>query len=784
MKQIKRWLPGFVLGILCMPSDSAVAQAVAVNPLEAAYRRAERFLHWNKSDYVINDSIIVHWLSEGEALWYRRDLQGDGSVYVHVDTATGKRRPAFDHPFVARELSRLTGAPVKPEQLAISGLELSADGSLRFQRQETSYRCAERRCEVAARSDSVVPGEVIAPGGKYAVFFRGHNLWVRDTASGEERALTDDGEPDYAWGISTGTDLSAVTRRRQGRVDAPLLVFSPDGSSLVTQRVDQRRVAPLHLLEQAPRDGSRRPKLHSMRYAMAGDAEKPMGRLAVFDLSAGTRVDVDYPPVELPYVPDIHPARAGVRWQADGRGFYYVHYYAYGRGYAILRVDAASGEVAHVAERRAQATAVPAVSGAMPAVFMPVGRDGVLWYSDESGWGHLYHTDGGGEPLQITRGEWTVQNILRIDESAGVVYFTRGRAEQEGNPYHTVVSSVRLDGSDLRTLTPEQGVHRVTPADFSPDYRFFVDRYASLQDAGRTLLRHVDGRVIAELEAIEIALTAALRPQPEPFTALAADGTTRLWGSLFLPSDFDEKKSYPVIDSVYPGPQSGRVHHDLVNALYDRSGSPQALAELGFVVITLDGRGTPGRSRQFNYQADGSLLGKAGYLEDHVAVLRQLAAARPWMDLDRVGIYGHSGGGYAAAHALLTYPDFFRVAVASAGNHEQRAYHPAWGESYLGPESGDNYAKASNPALAANLRGRLYIVVGNMDDNVHPTHSYQLVQALIDANRDFDMLVLPNANHSFAEEKAYFTRRLWDYFVTHLMGERPPANYAIDVVDR
>jgi dipeptidyl aminopeptidase/acylaminoacyl peptidase len=264
---------------------------------------------------------------------------------------------------------------------------------------------------------------------------------------------------------------------------------------------------------------------------------------------------------------------------------------------------------------------------------------------------------------------------------------------------------------------------------------------------------------------------------PEPFSVKAADGSTDIYGLIYKPTNFDPSKKYPVLDSDYPGPQIIRVPRSFNGGLLggsfsDLYGLPQATAELGFIVVVVDGRGTPGRSKAFHDAAYGK-MGEAGSLQDHVAAIRQLAQARPYMDLDRVGIYGHSGGGFASVRAILAYPDFFKVAVASAGNHDQRGYLASWGEKYMGPLSGDNYLEAANVTLAANLKGKLLLVWGDMDDNVPPALSIQLVDALIKANKDFDLLVLPNRNHGGMADP-YFIRRRWDYLVEHLLGTTPP----------
>ena len=369
------------------------------------------------------------------------------------------------------------------------------------------------------------------------------------------------------------------------------------------------------------------------------------------------------------------------------------------------------------------------------------------------------------------------------------MFYIRSKAESEANPYYYFIYSINLDGTDERLLSPADATHGAGVfaimfgggSYFSPSGKYFVDNYANIENAGTSELRDVEGNLITVLENADISdlKEGGLTP-PQAFTALASDGTTQIHGVMHFPSDFDPNQQYPIIDSIYPGPQVSRVTHDMKGSMSNSN----ALAELGFIVITVDGRGTPGRSRDFLYPPGVNVLATAGFLEDHVSAIEQLADRHSYIDIDRVGIFGWSGGGYASTHAMLMYPDFFKVAVSGAGNHDQRTYIPVWGESYVGPDNGENFEAASNPYMANKLKGKLYLVHGLLDDNVHPANTMQVVQALINANKDFDMLPLPNSNHGPGDATAYFVRRQWDYFVTHLLDAIPPEGYEIELPKR
>ena len=762
----------------------AESQGTAI-AIEERYQRAEQFLSWNKGQYIRNDVVTPNWIGDKDAFWYTRTDDQGGTEFVHVDAASGERSPAFDQAMIASEISRLTELDVSAGSLPFASFQYNDAGGISFTIGAERFECSDQACDKSAVPEPALrPGETPVPGGQWAIYFKDDNLWQRALDGSADRALTSDGEPDNTYGISVGTDLSPVTRQRFGIAEAPLVVFSPDGTKALVQRIDQREVGMLHLLENAPMDGSLRPRSYSYRYAFAGDDHKPMASFHIFDLESGERIDVDYPAIPIPFVPHVHPLAPEVHWLEDGSGFIFVDRRPFGAGYSINWVDAASGETRELARREAEAHAFPAISVAMQSQVRLVGDTGVVWYSDESGYGHLYHTRFAGETRQLTSGDWNVLEILRVDAASGHVTFIKTRPETEGNPYHRQIARVDLSTGEMSIIGPEAGARAGMTTSFSPSGQYFVDNYSNAEVPGEAILRRSDGTRSSLLEQADVSALADLEyRQSETFTTLAADGETAIWGRILVPSDFDPERSYPIIDSIYPGPQRGRVEHGhsgVNTGLFDPYGEPQALAELGFVVVLLDGRGTPLRSHAFNYDAPASLLGEAGTLTDHIAAIRQLAETRPWMDLERVGIYGHSGGGFASTHALLEHGDFFKVAVSSAGNHEQRIYLPVWGESYLGADEGENYDLASNPGLAANLEGNLMLIAGNIDDNVHPAHTFQTAQALINAGKDFDLVVLSNANHRYlGNDNAYATVRTWNFLVEHLLGEEAPRHYAI-----
>jgi dipeptidyl aminopeptidase/acylaminoacyl peptidase len=412
----------------------------------------------------------------------------------------------------------------------------------------------------------------------------------------------------------------------------------------------------------------------------------------------------------------------------------------------------------------------------------------VIWYSARDGWNHLYLYDlsTGNLKRQITSGRWNIVKLSQVDEAGRRLYFQAVGRERDSNPYFEDLYSIGMDGKNLTHLTPEDATHDVT---MSPTSGYFLDSYSTPEAPPVSVLRDRDGELVLPLETTDIsALTAKGWKPPIPITVKARDGVTDLYGLMFTPSTLDENGKYPIINAIYPGPQIGSTFGKVASFVTSYGlGDPQSLAELGFVVVMIDGMGTPLRSREFGEATYGDYADST--LPDQIAGMRELARGHPWIDLDRAGIYGLSGGGYAAARAMFAYPEFFSVGVAMSGNHDPSLYMDEFSEKYVGllDQDGEglaNYADQSNIGLAGNLEGRLLLVHGTMDDNVPPYHTLLLVDALIKENKDFDLLMLPNQRHNAVAGASgrYLVRRYWDYFVRYLLGAEPPREYQMEPV--
>jgi dipeptidyl aminopeptidase/acylaminoacyl peptidase len=443
---------------------------------------------------------------------------------------------------------------------------------------------------------------------------------------------------------------------------------------------------------------------------------------------------------------------------------------------AVLRVaDAATGAVRTVFEETVP-THFESRTGWR--VLWPTNE--VIWYSQRDDWGQLYLYDltTGKLKNKITSGEGPVTQIVRVDEKSRTVWFAANGREKGEDPYYSHFYRVGLDGKNLVAVTPDDGDHTIQ---LSPDGHYLVDTYSKPDAAPVVTLRDANGKVVLPLEKADISkLVATGWKPPISIKVKANDGKTDLYGMMFRPSNFDPSKKYPIINNAYPGPQSGSVGSRSFSVA---RGDRQALAELGFIVVTIDGRGTPGRSKSFHDAYYGA-MGRDNTVPDQVAGMKDLARQYPEIDIDRAAMWGHSGGGFITADAMFRYPDFFKVGISESGNHDQRQYEDDWGERYQGllarnGDGTDSYEIEANQTFAKNLKGHLLLAHGTMDNNVPPYNTLLVADALIKANKDFDLLMLPNQAHGYGSESNYMMRRRWDYFVKWLANAEPPKEYEI-----
>ncbi len=792
LKLLFRLLPVLVATVTAVPAQAEPAAPVLTT---ADYDRAARLLVENGDRLVLNASVKPHWLPDGDRFWYRRQTAPDRAVFELVDAARGgARKPAFDHAALAAGLSKALGKEVAPDKFPFDRFRYGDEGEIEATIDGKLWSCSG--APMACRSSDIPvqsAAEIASPDGRWRAFVKDDNIWIRPSDGGEAFALTTDGAADFGWGTQPGANMGATARRLAGKGSPPALLWSPDSKRLLTQKMDDGKAERIGLLQSVPTDGSVRPKLHSWRMPMPGDPDIPTFEPWVFDIATRRGVKLDVPPIPFLLKTSVETGEAW--WSKDSGSIGLVARGRYLKDMKFYRADPLTGAAQLLLSEETRTFIEPAAGlGQRPMVHI-LGNGDILWFSERDGHGRLYLYGPNGRVKRVLgRGEGQITGIVQLDETKNIAWVRANGRGDVSDPYLSNLYRLNLKTGAMARLTPENADHSVAFADsfpkkfdtdpiaasdiatsFSPSGRYFVDTYSTVETPPVTVLRRSDGTLVIEVERADTSLLkAGGYTPPERFTATAADGTTPLYGVILRPSHFDPTKTYPVIDSIYPGPQGRRTPDSFMDAVFDY-GFASAMAELGFIVVLVDGRGTPGRNKAFLNLSYGKLA-NGGFLEDHVAAIRELGRARRWMDLDRVGIYGISGGGNATARAMFTYPDFYKVGVAHAGNHDQRGYIYGWGESYNGPIVGDNYTATSNAAIAKNLKGKLLLMHGDMDSNVSPALTLQVADALIKANKDFDLMIIPNLGHAWGD---YGMRLTWDYMVRNLMGATPPKEYAM-----
>jgi dipeptidyl-peptidase-4 len=683
------------------------------------YEHASNMLGGNIAKYIDRGSVNPNWLPDGN-FWYKV-LTPAGSEHVLINTKDGKRKTAPD-------LKTLL-----PDYTAKAGR--GRDGST-------------------------------SPDGKKSVFIKDWNLWMKDTETGKETALTTDGVKDFGY----ATDNAGWTHSNRA-----IILWSPDSKKISTFQQDQRHVSDMYLVK--TKVGA--PELQQWKYPLPTDKEIIKIQRIIIDVESGKTIRLKTTADDRRGTLCDDIACSGSfddnEWSADSKTLAFVSTPRDHKKATLKIADAVTGDVRTVMEETV-ATQYESGQGAVNWKYLPEINE-FIWYSERDNWGHLYLYDAatGKVKNQITKGDFVVTRILKMDAKNRTIYFEANGKEDGRNPYHNYFYKVDFAGKKITLLSPGDGNHRINISD---DGKYFVDNYSQTAVPNTAELRDMNGKLLTELEKADVTrLTAAGWKAPIPFTVKSAANNWDLYGIMYVPSNLDAAKKYPVINYIYPGPQGGSIS-SWDYAGYGRQ-DHQALAELGFIVVALEGSCNPNRSKAFHDACYGNM--GLNTLPDQINGLKQLQQKYPYMDLNNVGIWGHSGGGFATGAAMFNYPDFYKVGIAESGNHENRNYEDDWGERYIGVIDKDNYEKQANQLNAKNLKGKLLLVHGNLDDNVPPYNTYLVADALIKANKSFDMLVIPNARHGYGTDSYYMMRRRWDYFVSNLKGAVPPKDFIIKV---
>jgi dipeptidyl-peptidase-4 len=820
-----RQTTGLLLATLVTLPLTGLAQGSGRNG-RANWELANKFSPEALRRVTYSQQVTPRWIGKSDSLWYYwRDR--NGATFYLVYPPAKLKRPLFDHGKLAAALSSAHRKPYEPNNLPFTTVNFTKDHkAIRFTVDSgaaaTRYEWhlvseVLRNLGRPPRPDSLPPDEEreemqqggrgggpggvqnqdfrnFSPDSTAFVFARDHNLFLVEVGKPDTIQLTRDGERNYSFGFRDTAQVQQQeeqedTGQRQGRGRDPRVranvTWSPDSRAFFVTRTDQRKVRELYLVNVLAEP---RPTLVSYPYAMPGEENVPQMELWVY-----RRGDPGLTPVNVKKWRDQRLLY--IHWTTGSDKLRLVRRDRPQRNLELIEVDLKSGAVKSLLSESVENANLESQAPR----YVKAGGD-MIWWSERTGWGHYYLYDHNGNYKRpLTSGQWRADQIVQLDSVAGVVWISGVGREPGENPYFRHLYRVNADGSGL-TLVDAGNFNHSTA--FSPTRKYIVDNYSRVDVPTRAVVRDAAGNVVMPLEEVDVSELRALgwRP-PEPFVVKAADGVTDIYGNMWRPFDFDSTKKYPIIANVYPGPQTEQV-----NTSFSVGGLQQQLAQLGFVVIQIGNRGgSPLRSNAYQNFSYFNLRDYA--IADKKAGIEQLAARYPWIDLERVGIYGHSGGAFltAAAMMLPPYNEFFKVGVASAGNHDNNIYNQNWSEQYHGlravavrldstqrqrvagrsngangavPDTG--YADDSlryvirvptNIELAPNLKGRLLLVHGDMDNNVHPGNTIRLVNALIKANKRFDFMIMPGKAHGFADYQPYFNRMLMEYFAEHLLGD-------------
>lgn len=787
---------------------------------EANYELPERFTPQKIGNMVFSTSVRPHWLKNSSRFWYSYQTTS-GKTYYIVDPLRRTKNVLFDNVQMAAQISSLTKEPFDAQHLPISSIKFIKDETaLQFELKSTlvdedviddeendmkkdkkkgkdgkkdkktyHFEYNLSTAKVVLLDGYKKPKENpdwanISPDGKTVVFCREHNLYWMDEANYQkakknekdstivEHQLTTDGVKDYTYGSYWENEDNVEEQENLDKRKEAFVVWSHDSKLFAIVRTDMRRVKELWVIKSL---SNSRPTLETYKYHMPGEKESPADELLIFNIAQDTVIKPDvsaFPDQDLSilYAPvkaserddDYTPSR----WiSADNSRLYFVRSSRDLKRVDVCYVDPATAKITPVVEER-----LNTYINTSRMELISNGKELIHW-SERDGWGHfyLYGTDGR-LIRQITSGPYHCERIIGVDEAARVLYFTANNREQNEDPYYLHLYRINLDGSGLKLLNSGNFDHSVSMDD---SHRFFVDNFSRVNTIPESRLYDCNGNEIFSLEKADLSLLfQAGYKFPEVFKVKAADGITDLYGVMYKPFNFDSTKKYPLIEYVYPGPQTEAVNQAF-SARMDRL---DRLAQFGFIVITVGNRGGhPARSKWYHNYGYGNLRNYG--LADKKTAAEQLAYRHSFIDIDKVGMHGHSGGGFMTAAALLTYPDFFKVGVSNAGNHENNIYNRWWSETHHGvKEVTDStgtkfvYEIEKNTQIAKNLKGHLLLTTGEIDDNVHPGNTIRLANALIRANKRFDFFMYPGQRHGYGDMFEYHFWLTGDYFCKHLIG--------------
>ena len=719
------------------------------------YARAVSFMYDNynnKTAFNLNPGVI--WFEDGSGLYFY-DYSPKKKRYKTVDFERFELKELFDHEKLAHALSKLHEEEIHQDSISIYNIERSGSSELKFESKGKKYTLNLKTYEINSIEDAEKveenENESRSPDGKWIAFAREHNLFIRSTETAEEIQLTSDGTKDFEYANWYGW-FDKMEGENGERPFNFFASWSEDSKWLRTYQWDTRNAEKMYLLDWS-KDHLFKPRLLSYYRGSPGDTNMVMMRPVIIDVERRQELNL-----ELPI--NTHINSVNLSWsERPGEAFASYSERGYQRQF-VKHIDLEKGEITTLVDEKSE-TSIDNFT------YIPLDSlKKVLFLSERCGWRQLYvHDLETNKTNALTKGEYYIHSIEFIDEERRMIHFLASGKEPGSNPYHQYLYKVSLDGGTEQLITHEAMNHTVA---FSKDGKYFVDNMSSIDQPTRTVLRNSgSGKILCHMTEANIdQLRKVGWSAPETFYFTGKDGETQLLGAIWKPTKFDPSKTYPLIDHSYTGP-----HTQVYPRSFSRSLQNQALAELGFVVMMVDGLGSSGRSKKFH---NHSYKNMGNNLEDHVLAIEYLGKTYSWVDTSRVGIFGHSAGGFDAGHAMLAFPKTYKVGVASSADHDFRMEKAWWPEMYMGWPVDESYHEVSNITMAGNLEGKLMITHGALDDNVNPSATFKLAEALIQADKEFDLVIFPSQRHGYrGNVRKYFIKKRWNYFVKHLLNTEP-----------
>jgi len=707
------------------------------------------------NERIFNLSTNVNWLEDSLGFWYIEYGKNQRKYYL-VKIENFKKIPLMNSKALSSALSSYFSEDFKADDLKLSNLQYRQD-TLRFKVIGKRFTWADETLSEASKSKHPIKSDMesFSSDSSYLAYRKNFNVFVRNQKTGEELQLTEDGKRNYEYASYYGW-YDEMEGEGGDRPEHFSVNWSKNGNYLATELVNTLNAEKMYLLNHSV-DTLYRANLTSYYRGSPGDTTMVEVTPYIFNIKTGRKLKIDLPT-------GVHVNSVSIEFSDTEENVAYAIWKE--RGYKkqfVKRINLKNEEIKTIWEESSD-TSIDNFD------FIQLKNpDEALIVSEKSGWKQIYSLNTStGESESLTNGDFVVNSIKYIDDKTGWVYFMASGVSINMNPYHQQL--FRINGNEKKQLlTPEKLHHKI---DFSKEGKFFIDEISSVQTPSKTVLRKaMTGEILLELTNANISeILEDGWESPEVFTLIGKDDKTEIYGALWKPTNFRPEKKYPVIDATYTGP-----HTNVFPKSFDRSISNQSLAELGFIVVAVDGLGTAGRSKAFR---DASYMNMGDNLRDHVLAIKHLGKKYDWIDTNKVGIFGHSAGGYDAAHALLEFSDFYTVGVSSAGDHDFRMEKAWWPEMYMGWPVNERYEEVSNISKAKNLKGKLLLVHGGMDHNVNPSATFKLAEKLIEEGKDFDMYILPSQRHSFrGKALEFFQKKRWNYFIEHLLNKKSRWNY-------